>query len=245
MGAWNLKGLVHSEDRARIAPALPPNLLALSLRLNPAITLVDALVVMEGDGPNDGAPVRFGRLLWGGLAQSLALLTARLLGYTPEEVPHLWHALREGDLAMELLIQLETRVQIEQDLRRPPARRAARYAGQMMRGWMQRRIHSRSEMPLWRPLATWSRLRTRIDKRDDTLSGLKREPQRCAECHRCEAFCPVGLVREDIGATPSHSRCIECLYCFQVCDRGALTLTGEGGVLLERFDQDRPFLVAM
>jgi uncharacterized protein (DUF362 family)/ferredoxin len=245
LGAFNLRGVIQSPYRTKVATSPAENLVALAERIRPGITLIDALIAMEGDGPLDGSPVRLGRLFWGRDLLAVDLLVARLLGYTAEEVTHLWWALRQGILPLEAVIAVESRVSVLRDLRRPRWRGAARRTGQMIGAWVRRSIQARSEARGWSAVADWMQVRTQVDPRDDTLHGLRRDPENCGSCRRCEEFCPVGLTREQIGLEPAHDRCIGCLYCYQVCGRDALSLQGEGGALIELLNRDRLPLVAM
>jgi len=239
LGAWNLKGLVRTVDRARVRRHVYRNLLTLVDRIRPSITLVNGLVAMEGEGPFEGDPVRIGRLFWGADVLSVDLMVSRLLGYTAEEVTHLWVALREGILLPEAQIAVEKKYRVLRDLRRPAVRSAARRSGQLVAGWFRSSLEARAEQPGWQRIADLAHMRRHVDPRESHLHHLRRHPEQCGECRRCEVFCPAGLLREEIGLSEPHPRCIECLYCFQVCPRDGLSLEGEGGALLDRILQDR------
>lgn len=239
MGAWNLKGLVASVDRPVLIHHSAEAMVALSRHLRPHFTLLDALVAMEGEGPLDGTPCRLERLFFCRDVLTLDLVAARLFGYTPEEVPHVWHALYDHALSPEAQVMVEEKISVIRDLRRPHVKGAAYETSQMVKGWVQGYLRRRAESTGWRLIAERFHLRYQVDTREDSLRDLSRDPVRCDTCRKCEAYCPVGLKREQIGALPAHDACIQCLYCFAVCDRGALSLQGEGGALLELLQNNK------
>lgn len=278
MGAWNLKGLVLSADRALLMrePAesliqlarffgtrrnehpwalgldtdkLPPSLAPLATGLPadaafyqvPSIHILDALIAMEGEGPLEGTPRRLERLLFSDNVLSLDLVAARLFGYTPEEVPHVWQALYDHDLPPEAQILVEDHVSVLWDLRRPRVRGAAYETGQMVKGWFQGVVRRRQNLPGWAKLADRLKLRFQVSTHEDRLEPVVRRPERCGECRRCEAFCPTGMTREEIGLTPAADACLQCLSCYAVCDKQALSVNGEPGAVMHWLAQYKSY----
>lgn len=198
----------------------------------PSIHLLDALVAMEGEGPLEGTPLRLERLLFTDNVLSLDLVAARLFGYTPEEVPHVWQALYDHDLPPEAQVMVEDQISVLRDLRRPRVRGAAYETSQMLKGWMQGVVRRRQDSAGWALLADRLKLRYQVTTPDDRLDPVLRAPERCGACRKCEDVCPVGLTREDIGLQPPLEACLQCLSCYAVCDRGALSVSGEPGALM-------------
>jgi Fe-S-cluster-containing hydrogenase component 2 len=62
---------------------------------------------------------------------------------------------------------------------------------------------------------------------DDSIRGFSKSAEECGECRRCEDFCPTHLTAEEIGVKTGEEDCIQCLYCWWVCPKGALHLDGE------------------
>jgi uncharacterized protein (DUF362 family) len=82
------KALMHclvKNDRARFARMLVEN----ALMMNPAVTIMDGIVAMEGQGPTSGDPRPWGWVLAGTDMVALDAVMARALGYGHAEVPHL------------------------------------------------------------------------------------------------------------------------------------------------------------
>lgn len=241
-GAANLKGLVHPEDRALLVRDSAKSLVGLSLAVRPCVTLLDALLVMEGEGPLLGTPRRTELLMAAADGLALDLVAARLFGYTPEEVPHLFEALYAQALEPEAQVWVESRVGVLYDLRRPRARRRVERTRELVTGFLHGELEKRAELPGWSALATRLNLHHTVHPQEERLEHLTRAPERCGTCHRCEAVCPVGLARDAIGAVPKDPRCIECLYCLQVCDRQALQVEGSFGATWEHLGPHRRFL---
>ena len=64
-------------------------------------------------------------------------------------------------------------------------------------------------------------------REDDTITGFHRRAEVCGDCEKCADFCPTHLAIEDIGVKTGPDDCIQCLYCWWVCPKGALELHGE------------------
>lgn len=232
--ASNLKGLVHPDDRAILMRSSATSLVGLTQAVSPFLTLLDALVVMEGEGPLLGSPRRTELLMASTHALALELVAARLFGYTPEEVPHLFEALYTQALEPEAQVWVESRVGVLYDLKRPRDRRRVERSRELLTGFLKGELEKRAELPGWSSLAARLELHHPVHPESGRQERLSRAPERCGECRRCEAVCPVGLEREAIGLLPAHPRCIECLYCLQVCDKEALSVEGQLGAVWEQ-----------
>lgn len=218
-----LVGLVHPDDRHHIEVDPVPALLALEAAVGRIISLPDLTMVREGSSPpGDLHPLALGLLLGGRDPLLLDLVITRLLGITPEESPVLWQAISSGRIPASTLSQVEDRFSIYVDIQKP------------LRPFFDRPTPSFS----W----PWSRPKVPPVASEDTLGSLRRHPSRCGDCHHCEDYCPTGLVREQIGASPRVDACVECLYCWQVCPHNALELSGDPGPLTQWLEKQRQHL---
>jgi uncharacterized protein (DUF362 family) len=71
---------------------IPLSVLGLYRLAQPVVAVVDGIVGMEGDGPLFGTPVSHGMLAVGPDPVAVDTLCARLMGFDPERVGHLWLA---------------------------------------------------------------------------------------------------------------------------------------------------------
>ena len=71
-------------------------LVDLALTVKPALTIVDAVVGMEGDGPSGGSPRKLGFLAACRNPFLLDLALCRIIGVTPESVPTIAASQRRG-----------------------------------------------------------------------------------------------------------------------------------------------------
>ena len=221
-----LAGLVHPDDRSLVEADPVPALLALEAALGRVLSLPDLLMVREGSHPPDDLhPLALGLVLGGRDPLVVDLVVARLLGMTPEEIPVLWKAVSSGRIPASVLSFVEDRISVFVDVEKP------------------------LRPPFDKPSPTfrwpWPRPKPPPLASEDTLGGLKRLASRCGDCHRCEGFCPTGLTRDQIGASPQVSACVECLYCWQVCPHDALELGGDPGPLAGWLTQQRKILPSL
>ena len=92
-------------------------------RLRPCLTIVDAVVGQEGDGPINGTPRRFGWLVGGADGVAIERVCAELVGFRPEELRILRAAseLGIGQVALEQIEVVGRFIEQERisDFRRP------------------------------------------------------------------------------------------------------------------------------
>ena len=101
----NLFGCVPSNKRIYLHPYLPEVLYRLYNLLRPQLTIMDARVGIEGNGPTKGKPVKMGLMLTGNDALAVDVTAAKImmlnwketyLGYIAGKT-----GLREGDISVE------------------------------------------------------------------------------------------------------------------------------------------------
>ncbi len=102
----NLFGCVPSNKRIYLHHYLGEVFYNLYRIFNPALTIVDARVAMEGNGPTKGKPVKMDLMLTGSDAFTVDVVASRIMGLTLQEVNHLSYiaqrtGLSENDIAVE------------------------------------------------------------------------------------------------------------------------------------------------
>ena len=74
-------------------------------------------------------------------------------------------------------------------------------------------------------------------REDDTLRLVHRDAAVCGECRLCEDFCPTALPLARIGTDTAPPDCVQCLYCWWVCPKGALQLEGQPNAMQRQIDR--------
>jgi len=162
----------------------------------PMLSLLDAVVAMEGPGPTRGRPRRIGYLAASWDAVALDATAQALAGFGPQEVATTAAAAAAGYGCAD-----PARIELAGDdpqpfrisLRRPPTLPA--------------------RMPHWMG-ALGRRLiyvRPQVDR------------GRCTACGRCQATCPVGCIRLEGFARIDYRRCLECFCCLEACPEEAVS----------------------
>jgi Pyruvate/2-oxoacid:ferredoxin oxidoreductase delta subunit len=187
-------------------------LLELADFLRPALTIVDAVTAMEGNGPGSGDPVHVGALLAGAEPLAIDAAAIELLGMRAESV---WtqRVAREKLLPGSRLEEIEI---VGADLRslRPRAFQPAKST----------EIHfglpAFLREPLKQSVTAWPVVDTKA----------------CLLCGLCVEHCPPqAMAIEDKRLTIDYKRCIGCFCCQELCPRNAL-ITRQGLLLrLNRF----------
>jgi uncharacterized protein (DUF362 family)/ferredoxin len=183
---WHMRSGIDRRLFARL-------LVQIHRAVNPAVTLVDGVLAMEGEGPGrSGTPRRLGLLAAGASAFAVDAAICRLLGVRPEELPTHAAALAAGLIAGE--------PEIRGDFVPVPGFR----------------------LPVLAPLTFGPRrlqrlMRRHLVQRPEAIRGRCRL---CGECWRC---CPARAITphaETVGF--DYDRCIRCYCCIEMCPHAAL-----------------------
>lgn len=167
----------------------------------PALTLMDAVVGMEGNGPGGGDPRPLGLLLAGCSGHAVDLAAAEIVGLSPLEVPTTRAAIARG-CRPELPRELEI---IGEPLD------SVRISGFVLpRTWLI--IDSL-------PRGTRSLIKRLVRPRP----VLARE--RCDGCGTCVEACAAGAVVLTDGTPCTDLRmCVRCFCCQEICPQGAISV---------------------
>lgn len=223
----NWVGICRGQDKRQMHYDLGRNILALGLRVRPHLVLVDGLVGMEGNGPGDGEPFRFGHLLASDDALVCDLVVSRLVGLELDAVPYLAHARDDGLLDAALRAEVAALPVLRPIDPAPPRSLLARVADDRRLFWLKKMARPITDRPeIARAAHRLGVIQDVYGMADDAVSAIQRAPERCGTCRRCEDFCPSGLPLEQIGALPAADACVSCLYCWWVCPNDALQLEG-------------------
>lgn len=186
-------------------------LIELAYTVKPAVSILDAIVGMEGNGPQNGTPRNFGFLAASKDMLSLDRVAVDIAGISPEQVPTLQVARTMGfDTALE-------HIQLYGDA-----------PGDLKIDGLKHAAHMHVEGPLFfrmliglvRPYMT-------------TQPYVKR--MSCKGCLICMKACPAESIFQSGPGKPvsiNNKTCIRCFCCQELCPEGAITAQEAFGVRL-------------
>jgi uncharacterized protein (DUF362 family)/Pyruvate/2-oxoacid:ferredoxin oxidoreductase delta subunit len=172
-------------------------LLDLHATLPPALSIMDAVVGMEGNGPEHGDPREIGLVLASPSCTTLDFVAASVVGLDPLDIPIIARAYGRGEgpgslseITLHGLPLDEARVEDFVPARSPPS------------------------FPSF-IAAIADRL---------VADRLVIDGERCAGCGVCVENCPPHAMVPAAGRAPriDHHRCIACLRCQELCPEGAV-----------------------
>ncbi|MGQ9778574.1 MAG: DUF362 domain-containing protein [Bacillota bacterium] len=176
-------------------------LLALAAAVSPGITIVDAVVAMDGPGPRHGRARPVGLLVAGRDPLAVDFVLTEIVGLPYESVPHLRLAHEMGLAAADpnrrtIVGESLARVRVF-DFAPPPRLRPNEFAAPRgLLGFIERRL-------LERP----------------------RIGENCRNCGICATVCPAGAIRTGRKrAAIDGKKCIKCYCCDEMCPYGAVDL---------------------
>ncbi len=161
--------------------------------INPAITIVDGILALQGNGPGkSGTPRHLGILVGGRDATAVDMAICGLLGLDPDKLPTISAAKKLG--MVNATVSYSGDFQRVENFIFPTT-------GSLVFG--PRRFHRfmRKHM-IQRPVA---------------------DNRRCRLCGECWQFCPAKAIdRDDTRIYFDYNRCIRCYCCIEICPYGAL-----------------------
>jgi uncharacterized protein (DUF362 family)/Pyruvate/2-oxoacid:ferredoxin oxidoreductase delta subunit len=186
-------------------------LLELSEQLKPTLSILDAVVAMEGEGPGSGDPVQVGALLAGVDPLAVDTVAAQMLGLPPDLSWTQKIARQTGRTGADMHDIQIYGAALEQ--LRP----------------MQFRPARSTDVTFGLPGPIKNFLKNSLTARPAVRSG------QCVRCGDCVSHCPpeamtLGPQQVEID----YKRCIRCFCCQELCPHGALKT--EQGLMLRMTD---------
>ncbi len=203
----NLFGCIPGLEKAQFHVKVPDRadfadmLVDLALACRPELSIMDAVVAMEGDGPSGGVPKQVGALLASSDPFALDVVASSIAGFDPADVYTCSAATRRG-LAPRAADDVDVVGVGWRDVAPATfAHPAHDLSGRMPRSlgrWLRRGIVSRPFLA---------------------------RPSGCTSCRTCEHNCPVGAITlEDGRPRFDYDACIRCYCCQELCPSNALAL---------------------
>ncbi len=211
----NNYGLLYGKIRKRyhMEHPLPLDfsrlLVDIYLAAKPALSVLDAVVAMEGTGPRRGKPRQLGLLMASTNAAALDSVAADITGFQPSQVTTI-AAARELKLPGAFLEEIEiTGVKLEEcrvtDFDRGPGGygRISRLVAGFPLAYFRNLLYARRPYP-------------RID------------PEQCNACGICAENCPLQAIACSSGVHRIDLyECIRCYCCQEHCPEGAIRLDNQ------------------
>jgi uncharacterized protein (DUF362 family)/ferredoxin len=197
---WHFNTGVSHELFARM-------LVELCALMKPRLTIMDAVIGMEGNGPGSGDPRKIGAVLAGVDAVSVDVVSAEMLGVETGKLPIIAAAAAAGfgETRLDRITVLGTPLSHAaiKDFRLPPQSPAE---------W---------QLPEW--------------ARRSLKNALTTKPMidhaACILCGVCQGHCPQGAITMKAKKLEIRYRdCIRCFCCQEFCPQGAITV-GKGWAL--------------
>ncbi len=183
---WHLRAGVDRDMFARM-------LVKVHQAVSPAVTIIDGILAMEGQGPGKrGEPRKLGVIMGGDNAADLDITVCRMLGIPPEQLLTNDIAMKEGIASGAITVDGELpRIR---DYRLPEITPLV-FGPQKLHGYMRRHLVQRPEC-------------------DHPL---------CKLCGECWQYCPAeAITRKNKKIQFNYDTCIRCYCCIEVCPHGAL-----------------------
>jgi uncharacterized protein (DUF362 family)/NAD-dependent dihydropyrimidine dehydrogenase PreA subunit len=203
----NLFGCIPGLEKAQFHVKVPDRedfagmLVDLYLACRPGLSIMDAVVAMEGAGPSGGTPKPVGALLASADAVALDVVASSIARFDPMDVYTNAVAHRRGlgpVSADAVRVEGVPWRELVPDSFEHPARDVARGMPPVIGRWVRRHAASR-------PF---------LENRDA-----------CTTCRTCEKDCPVTAIRM-VGRRPEfdYDACIRCYCCQELCPEQAIGL---------------------
>jgi uncharacterized protein (DUF362 family)/NAD-dependent dihydropyrimidine dehydrogenase PreA subunit len=181
-------------------------LLELAEHFPPALSIMDAVVGMEGNGPGSGDPVPIGALLASKHPLALDTTAIALVGLSERQV---WTQ------------------RVARDTGRPGSRlEDVSVSGPELASLRPRRFRPApsADIDFGLPAPAKRLLRSTLSARPEIAAN-------CVRCGDCVRHCPPhAMTLDQRGVHIDHQKCIRCFCCQELCPHGAI-LTRQGALL--------------
>jgi uncharacterized protein (DUF362 family)/Pyruvate/2-oxoacid:ferredoxin oxidoreductase delta subunit len=203
----NLFGLVPGMMKPAYHAKLPDvdafcdMLLDIAAYVHPALTVMDGVVGLEGNGPStQGVPRQIGALIAGTDTVAIDAVVCLLIGLSQDQLPLFRAAERRGRWPMEIAVTGTPVTELAvPDFRLPQTARSVEG-----RTWLSSFLTRRTRLFVPFPVP---------------------QEGRCTACRTCERVCPVQAISiVDKLARVDYDTCIRCYCCHEMCPEAAIDL---------------------
>jgi ferredoxin len=173
--------------------------------VQPHLIIMDAIVGMEGNGPNAGSPRKVGLILAGRDSVAMDAVASSIIGFEPMAVPTIRFAhqrgLGVGELDTVNIVGESMENVLVPDFQKPSSG-AQDFAGKYLPDFL---------------------LAMMFDNSCSTFSTVNHS--NCTRCYECVRNCPAGAMSKESGkVVVDKKKCIGCFCCDEVCDFHAIEM---------------------
>ena len=172
---------------------------------HPVLSIADAVVGMEGNGPTAGTPKKMGCLIASHSPHNLDYVASKILGFDRAELPILDAAYRRGMIPEsyeEVNVFGDVSSLILSDFERVVERRSLRFSGD-----------GKSKFRVF--------IGNVLGKLLETKPVVKKDM--CVGCGICAGICPAKAIKiVDKKAKIDRKKCIRCFCCQEFCPKSAI-----------------------
>jgi uncharacterized protein (DUF362 family)/Pyruvate/2-oxoacid:ferredoxin oxidoreductase delta subunit len=197
---WHFNTGVNRDAFARM-------LVELCALIGPRLTIMDAVLAMEGNGPGSGDPRGIGLILAGSDPVAVDVVSGSIIGADPD-VLYIIRAAAAAGIGQTRLSSIDVR-------------------GESLKATAVKGFRLPPQEHLEWALPEWAR---RMLK-DALTTRPVIDHEQCIRCGVCQGHCPQGAI-EDAGERLEirYRDCIRCFCCQEFCPRGAISV-GRGWAL--------------
>lgn len=194
--SWHLRAGKDIDDFATV-------LVQIFEQIRPAISIVDGILGMEGNGPNSGKPRFIGIIAAGKDPVALDTVIATLLGFPVE-------ALRTSVIGEQMGLGVADLSRIE-------------VLGDELNEFPLTDFERPKSMSMAWNLSYWNPVRRFLENHIITKPAI--DTFVCQNCGVCMSHCPPGAIYVKNGATKIDRRkCISCFCCHELCANNAVKI---------------------
>lgn len=169
----------------------------------PHLTIMDAVVAMEGEGPSGGNPRKMGIILASEDAVALDAVATKITGYDPLDIPSTQNAHDRG-FGIGKLEEIEILGEKIQDVEAKDFKHSG-----IAVGFLRRKL----------PASAYAVIQEQLI----FIPEIRKD--RCTNCLECVYICPSGAAKQDQDSVwIDRDMCIHCMCCHEVCRFQAIKL---------------------
>lgn len=205
-----IPGLIKGEYHLNLAEILHFSsfLIDLALCVNPALTIVDAVVGMEGEGPSAGKPKKTGMIFISENPFTLDYLAAATIGLEPEKIATVVESQKRG-LCVKSMAEIDF-VGTKDNHGTVPYQLPKSIKQIDFTDGLGRRI------PKWLLPTIYEWLKP----------SLKFNSSVCTKCGICKESCPpAAITLDEIKPVVDSEKCIRCYCCQELCPKHAVEIS--------------------